>query len=128
MEGARERALDCARELVSAWRDQHRLADVCTPDVTWWSPLRGEIVHGLTAVRAELGQALLPLQRPAEVTAVLANDDGTRCVVEMRIPAGAPDAPPAFITTVLTLREGRVAAARTYLDPRGVVPADLETA
>jgi ketosteroid isomerase-like protein len=37
----------------------------------------------------------------------------------MRSTTTPQDTPPAFVTSVLTLRDGKISAARTYTDLRG---------
>jgi ketosteroid isomerase-like protein len=130
MEDGRSRARSCAKELATAWvaGDYDGVSDVCTSDVRWWTPLSGEDVGGRADARTELDRVLRALPRPIEVTAVLANDDGTRCVLEMKAPADAPDGSPAFVTSVLSLASGLVSAGRTYVDIGSDRRAGTETA
>src|SRR4051794_35127774 len=116
MEAGRSRARSCVQELVSAWiaGDYDTVSHRCTPDVCWWTPLSGEPVSGLANTLAELERVLRPVRTPIDVTAVVLDEPGTRCVVEMRAAADA-GGPPSFITTVVTLRDGMVSAGRTYL-------------
>ena len=116
MDGDRARARSLAEELTSAWLagDDDAVAAACTPDVRWWTPMADDAVSGPVQASAALHQVLAPLQRPIAVTAVIPSDDGTRCVVELRSAA----TPPAFVTSVLSLRDGRIAAGRTYTDLR----------
>ena len=116
MEGARARARSLGESLVSAWLagDHDAVSAACTPDVRWWTPLTDEQPSGPAAANAALSQVLAPLQRPVEVTAVIPSDDGTRCVVELRSAA----TPPALVTSVLSVRDGKIAAGRTYTDLR----------
>jgi ketosteroid isomerase-like protein len=99
-------------QLIAAWLagDHETVAAACTADVRWWTPELDEAVSGPTDASAALHRVLAPLQRPVEVTAVIPSDDGTRCVVEMRSAA----TPPAFVTSVLSLRVGKICAGRTY--------------
>jgi ketosteroid isomerase-like protein len=117
MEGARSQARRVVQKLVSAWLagDDESLSSACTPDVRWWTPLADGPTSGPTDAGAALRQVLGPLPQPVTVTAVVPSDDGSRCVVEMRS-AVAQHGPPAFVTSVLTLRDGRIAAGRTYSD------------
>lgn len=121
MEGDRPRARSRAEELTSAWLagDYDTVAAACTPDVRWWTPGTDGTRSGPSDVSAALRDVLAPLQHPVAVTAVVSNDDGTRCVVEMRSAPPSPDMAPAFVTSVLTLRDGKVSAGRTYTDLRG---------
>lgn len=114
---ARSRVL----ELMSAWiaGDHDTVAAGCTPDVRWWTTLSGEPVSGVADTLAELRRVLGPVPRPIDITAVVFDEDGTRCVVEMRADAGDEDTP-SFITSVLTIRGGQVAAGRTYLATRAL--------
>jgi ketosteroid isomerase-like protein len=116
MEGVRAHARSVVEDLTSAWLvgDHDAVAAACAPDVQWWTPLTDEAANGPTDSSAVLHRVLEQLQRPVQVTAVVPSDDGTRCVVEMRSAA----TPPAFVTSVLSLREGKVAAGRTYTDLR----------
>ena len=113
MEGPRSRAHSLVQELTSAWLagDHDAVSSACTPDVRWWTPMDDD-ASGPTDTSAALRQVLAPLQGPVEVTAVVPSDDGGRCVVEMRSAAS----PPQFVTSVLSLRDGKVAAGRTYTD------------
>lgn len=121
MDGGRSRARSCVLELVSAWisGDYDTVSQGCTPDVRWWTPLSDEPVTGLTDTRAELERVLEPVPRPIDVAAVVLDEDGTRCVVEMRAASGAQDAP-CFVTSVLTLSGERVSAGRTYVATRAL--------
>lgn len=116
MQCARSRARGLAEELASAWvaGNYERVSSACAPDVRWWTPATGDTVHGRTDAGSALRRALAPLVRPVAVTAVVPSDDGTRCVVEMR----SSGSPPAFVTSVLTLHDGKVSAGRTYTDFR----------
>ena len=116
MDGGRSRARGCVLELVSAWiaGDSGTVSRGCTSDVRWWTPLLDEPVSGRADTLAELERVLAPVPRPIEVTAVVLDDDGYRCVVEMRADSGREDTP-SFITSVLTLRDGQVSAGRTYV-------------
>ena len=113
MEGTRSRARSLVQELTSAWLagDDDGVSSVCTPDVRWWTPVDDD-ASGPTDTSAALRRVLAPLEGPVEVTAVVPSDDGGRCVVEMRSAAS----PPQFVTSVLSLRDGKVAAGRTYTD------------
>jgi ketosteroid isomerase-like protein len=117
----RARARSVVEDLTSAWLagDYATVSRACTADVCWWTPLATGTADGPTEVGAALRRVLAPLRSPIAVTAVVPSDDGTRCVVEMRSAAGPTDARPAFVTSVLTLRDGKVAGARTYTDLRG---------
>ena len=121
MEGGRSHARGCVLELVSAWiaGDYDTVSRRCTPDVRWWTPLSGKPVDGLAGTLAELRRVVGPAPRPIDVTAVVLDDDGTRCVVEMRAATGEEDTP-SFITSVLTLRDGQVATGRTYVAPQAL--------
>ena len=112
MEGARARAHGLAESLASAWLtgDHAGVSSACAPDVRWWTPLADDDAVGPTDSSAVLLRVVEPLQRPVQVTAVVPSDDGTRCVVEMRSAAS----PPQFVTSVLSLHDGKVAAGRTY--------------
>jgi ketosteroid isomerase-like protein len=122
MDGAKARARSVATELTSTWLggDDDALARAlgraCTPDVRWWTTLTGRDVRGPADASVALRQVLAPLPHPAAVTAVVVSDDGDRCVVELRSESGPDDPRPSLVTSVLTLREGRVSAARTYTD------------
>ena len=121
MEGARFRARTRAEELVSAWLagDYDTVSAACTTDVLWWTPATGETASGPDDTSAALRAVLAPLRRPVAVTAVVPSDDGTRCVVEMRAATAPQDSPASFMTSVLTLRDGKISAGRTYTDLRG---------
>jgi ketosteroid isomerase-like protein len=121
MDGDRARARSLAEELTSAWLagDDDAVAAACTPDVRWWTPVTGETTSGPADASAALREVLAPLRHPVAVTAVVPSDDGTRCVVELRSPPPPQGAQPAFVTAVLTLRDGRISAGRTYTDLRG---------
>ncbi len=95
MEGGRSRARSRVSELVSAWiaGDYDTVSHGCTPDVRWWTPLSDEPVSGPADTLAELERVLEPVPRPIDVTAVVLDEDGTRCVVEMRAAAGEEDTP-----------------------------------
>ena len=116
MEGARARTRSLVESLTSAWLvgDRDAVSAACTPDVRWWTPLTDEEASGPADASAALHQALAPLQRPVQVTALVPSDDGNRCVVELRSAA----TPPAFVTSVLSLRDGKISAGRTYADLR----------
>jgi ketosteroid isomerase-like protein len=118
MEGARSPALSVAQALVSAWLagDDDTVSSACTPDVRWWTPLADEPTSGPTDAGAALRRVLAPLLQPVAVTAVVPSQDGSRCVVELRS-AGTP---PAFLTSVISLRDGKISAGRTYSDLRGL--------
>jgi ketosteroid isomerase-like protein len=130
MDGARSHARSRVQEVVSAWLagDYDTVADGCTSDVRWWTPLNGETVSGPADARAELQRVLEPLRRPIEVTAVVPNEDGTRCVVELRSGVPAQDTPPALVTSVITLRDGKISAGRTYVDIKAHDRPSVETA
>jgi ketosteroid isomerase-like protein len=121
MDGARARARSLGEELTSAWLagDYDTVSRACAPDVRWWTPVTAGTACGPADASAALRQVIAPLRPPVAVTAVVPSDDGTRCVVELRSTAGPQDAPPAFVTSVLTLHDGKVSAARTYTDLRG---------
>lgn len=129
MEGGRSRARSGVQELVSAWiaGDYVTVSHGCTPDVRWWTPLSLEPVSGLPDTLAELERVLGPVRDPIDVTAVVLDEEGTRCVVEMRAAAGK-EGPPSFITSVLTMRDGQVSAGRTYVATRAPDPAATATA
>lgn len=114
MNGARSRARSLVEELVSAWLagDDDRVSSVCTPDVRWWTPVTDGTTSGPAGTSAALRQVLAPLRHAVAVTAVVPSDDGSRCVVEMRSAA----TPPAFLTSVVSLRDGKISAGRTYTD------------
>ena len=116
MEGARARARSLVESLTSAWLagDHDAVSAACTPDVRWWTPMADEAVSGPADASAALRRVLAPLHRPVQVTAVIPSDDGTRCVVELRSAA----TPPALVTSVLSLRDGKISAGRTYSDLR----------
>ena len=116
MEGVRAHARSFVADLTSAWLagDHDAVAAACAPDVEWWTPLTDEAANGPNDSSVVLHRVLEQLQRPIQVTAVVPSDDGTRCVVEMRSAA----TPPAFVTSVISLRDGKVAAGRTYTDLR----------
>jgi ketosteroid isomerase-like protein len=126
MDGARARARSLAEELTSAWLagDYDAVARACTGDVRWWTPGTAGEACGPADASAALRGVLAPLRSPVAVTAVVPSDDGTRCVVELRSTVLGQDAPPAFVTSVLTLRDGKIAAARTYTDLRGLADTD----
>jgi ketosteroid isomerase-like protein len=117
---ARARARSLAEALTAAWLagDHDAVARTCTADVRWWTPGTGGTACGPDEASAALREVLAPLRPPVTVTALVASDDGGRCVVELRSAAGPRDPSPAFVTSVLTLRDGQIAAARTYSDLR----------
>ena len=121
MEGARSRARSRVEELASAWLagDDDAVSAACTSDVRWWTPVADGTASGPADTSTVLRRVLAPLERPVAVTAVIPSDDGTRCVVEMRSAATPPDARPSFLTSVITLRDGRISEGRTYSDLRG---------
>jgi ketosteroid isomerase-like protein len=116
MEGVRAHARSFVEDLTFAWLagDHDAVAAACAPDVQWWTPLTDDAANGPIDSSAVLHRVLEQLQGPVRVTAVVPSDDGSRCVVEMRS-AGSP---PAFVTSVLSLCDGRVVAGRTYTDLR----------
>ena len=90
------------------------------PDAAHWDCLRGW-VRGADAVTAALVAPPAGSARPRFVTEALAAAGG-HVVVEVRVcDAEARDAPGYPATEVYELREGLVAACRTYVDP-----ADLQ--
>lgn len=129
MDDARFHARGRVLEVVSAWLtgDDDTVTAGCTPDVRWWTPMRDETVCGPDDVCAELQGLIEPLPRPLEVTAVIPNDDGTRCVVELRSAVPTQETPPAFVTSVLTLRDGQISAGRTYVDTKAHHQSSVET-
>jgi ketosteroid isomerase-like protein len=126
MDGARARARSLGADVTAAWLagDYDTVAGLCATDVRWWTPVTGETAPGPADATAALRGVLAPLRRPVTVAAVVPSDDGTRCVVELRSAAGPQDPSPAFVTSVLTLRDGTIASARTYTDLRGLADAD----
>jgi ketosteroid isomerase-like protein len=112
--------------VTAAWLagDYDAVAGFCAADVRWWTPVSGESAGGPAGATAALREVLGPLRQPVTVTAVVPSDDGTRCVVELRSAAGPENPSPAFVTSVLTLRDGRIGSARTYTDLRGHAAAD----
>ena len=129
MEGGRSRARRCVLELMSAWvaGDYDAVSERCTPDVRWWTPLSGEPVKGLADTLVELERVLGPVRNPIDVTAVVLDENGTRCVVEMRTAVDGEETP-SLITSVVTMRDGRVSAGRTYLATRALDRKDAVTA
>jgi ketosteroid isomerase-like protein len=121
MEGARTRARRLVEELTSAWLAGHddTVSSVCTADVDWWTPATGGTASGPTATSDALRGVLAPLRHPVTVTAVVPSDDGTRCVVEMRSAVTPDDAAPSFVTSVISLRDGKISGGRTYTDLQG---------
>ena len=63
----------------------------------------------MIAPPAKVATMKAPVPRPFRIP---------RCVVEMRSAATAHDPRPAFLTSVLTLRDGKVCEGRTYSDLR----------
>ena len=120
MEGPRSRARSRVEELAAAWLagDYDTVSSACTSDVRWWSPAADGTARGPADTGTVLREVLAPLERPVEISAVIPSDDGTRCVVEMRSAATPHDARPSFLTSVLTLRDGKVSEGRTYSDLR----------
>ena len=117
MEGARARARSLVESVTSAWlAGDHdtRLRRLHPGRALVDAPERTRQPSGPADASAALHQVLAPLQRPIQVTAVVPSDDGTRCVVELRSAA----TPPAFVTSVLSLRDGKISAGRTYTDLR----------
>lgn len=116
MEGARARTRSLVEQLTAAWLagDHDTVSAACTADVRWWTPELDEAASGPTDTSAALSRVLAPLERPVEVTAVIPSDDGSRCVVELRSAA----TPPAFVTSVVSLRVGKISVGRTYSDLR----------
>ena len=121
MEGARTRARRLVEELTSAWLAGHddTVSSVCTSDVRWWTPAIGGTASGPADTSAALRLVLASLRHPVAVTAVVPSDDGTRCVVEMRSAVTSQDAVPSFVTSVISLRDGKISGGRTYTDLRG---------
>jgi len=121
MEGSRSRARAVVEQLTSAWLagDEDAIARTLTADVRWWTPLTGDRADGPAGTSAVLGQLLEPLPQPLRLAALVASDDGSRCVVEMRSDPPGPGAPPALVTSVVALRDGRISAGRTYTDLQG---------
>jgi ketosteroid isomerase-like protein len=120
MEGPRSRARARVEELAAAWLagDYDTVSSTCTADVRWWTPAEDGTARGPADTSTVLRGALAPLERPVELSAVIPSDDGTRCVVEMRSAVTPHDARPSFLTSVLTLRDGKIAEGRTYSDLR----------
>jgi ketosteroid isomerase-like protein len=119
MKGARSRARRLVEELTSAWLagDDDGVASACTDDVQWWTA--GGTANGPTDTSAALRRVLAPLGHPVAVTAVVPSDDGTLCVVEMRSAVTPKGRPPSFVTSVVTLGDGKISAGRTYTDLQG---------
>ena len=120
----RSRARSLVESLAAAWLagDHDTVSAACTPDVRWWTPAdgRGPATRSGRRERRPPARLSRRCERPVEVTAVVPSDDGNRCVVEMRSAATAARA--LFVTSVLTLRDGKVSAGRTYTDLRQADP------
>jgi ketosteroid isomerase-like protein len=120
MDGAKARARTLGADLASALvsGDDHAVAKLCADDVRWWTPVSGENAAGPAGAVAALREVLAPLRQPLTVSAVIPGDDGTRCVVELRSAGDQDGLPPVFVTSVLTVHDDTVTAARTYTDLR----------
>ena len=88
------------------------LRSACTPDVSWWLPFGDTEHQGV----ADVERALLRTfsGRTAQPQSLILSADGSSAVVEHLLHLEAGRTTPA--TTVLAIREERVAQGRTYLD------------
>lgn len=118
MQDARSRARGYLEEFVSAWLsgDREPVTRACSPAVRWWTPLTDREATGPAEAWAALEQVLAPVPRPIEVTALAADEDGARGVVELRSEATSGARPALFVTSVVTLSGGTVVEGRTYTD------------
>lgn len=118
MQDARSRARGSLEEFVSAWLsgDREAVARACSPAVRWWTPLTDRETTGPAEAWAALEQVLAPVPRPIEVTALAADEDGARGVVELRSQATSGPRSALFITSVFTLSGATVVEGRTYTD------------
>lgn len=117
MEDAQTVARRCLHRFASAWLDgdDATFAETCLPTVHWWSPFPPENLSGADRVGSHLGALLRDVARPVEITALIANRDGTRGVVEM-LSSAADGAPSTALTSVVGLSQGKVTNGRTYVD------------
>ena len=123
MNDPRSTARKAVEHLVAGWLtgDHAAVRGVCLPGVRWWSPL-DDTSQGAD-VCTVLDGVLATVHGRIDVAALLVSDDGSRSVVEMRTDA-ANGRPSSFVTSVLTLSDGRVAAGRTYVDLPGLATSD----
>jgi len=92
--------------------DATTLRDISAPNVSWWLPLGGSEHRGITDVADALLSALAG--KGAVTETVLLGADSRSAVVEQLGRDRRGSSTP--VTSVLTLRDGVIAAGRTYLD------------
>ena len=88
------------------------LRAACASDVTWWLPLRTGEHQGVADVEGALLATFA--EKAPELQSVVLAADGGSAVIEHLLHPEAGGTTPA--TSVLTFRDDRVVAGRTYLD------------